>query len=72
MIIVFKYTNSSMGGWEFLKMNTDNQTFFTGNTASTSDSTSGDLRVTVKTKGELKEIEDRLVAVNEFENLGRK
>lgn len=71
MTIVFKYTNNNMGGWEFVRLDTDTREFTTGNTASTSVSTSADLRVSVKTKSELKEIEERLELFNEFKNMGR-
>jgi len=75
MKTLFKYTNSNMGGWEFVILN-DNGTdghFTTGNSASTSQNMSGyDLCVIVKTKRELKDITQRLDWLGKYSNMGRK
>lgn len=75
MVTLFKYTNSTMSGWEFLRLNdsgTDGH-FVTGNSASTSiNMSSYDLCVVVKTKKELKEIAERLDWMGKYSNLGRK
>lgn len=70
MTIFFRYTNRNMGGWVFLKVNTENKKFVVGNTASTAESLATDLTVTVKTQRELNDIKDRLEMLN-YENLGR-
>lgn len=75
MTTLFKYTNSSMSGWQFIRL-TDNGTdgyFTTGNTASTSQNTSSyDMSVEVKTKKELKAIVNHLDWLAKYSNLGKK
>ena len=70
MITLFRYTNKNMSGWEFLKMyqyELDGGlggTFYTGNSASTTENMSQyDLSVQVKTKKELRDIAERLLAM---------
>lgn len=71
MIIFFRYTNKNMGGWEFIRLDTDKKEYCNGNTASTSVSYSADVRSTVRTKAELEDIKTRLGWLEDYKNLGR-
>lgn len=74
MRTLYKYTNSNMGGWEFVIVqdNGEDGYLITGNTASTAISTSHDLCVVVETKKQLKEIVARLDWLGKYTNQGRK
>lgn len=72
MIILFKYTNRTMCGHKFLRLDTEKLEFSYGNTASTAESIHAyDLKVKVATAGSLRSIEERLIS-DGVKNLGRK
>jgi CRISPR/Cas system endoribonuclease Cas6 (RAMP superfamily) len=75
MKTLYRYTNNTMAGWEFVMVNDKGEdgSYLTGNTASTVVNTgTADLKVTVKTKRELKDIVQRLEWIGKYTNLGEK
>ena len=74
MRTIYRYTNNMMAGWEFVILQ-DNGTdgyYVTGNSASTAENMSQyDLKVTVRTKKELKEMVERLEWMGKYTNHGR-
>jgi hypothetical protein len=61
MIILFRYTNKTMGGFKFIKLDTYNFSFVSGVSGATAESYSSHVRVDVATSKNLKEIKESLI-----------